>query len=63
MAVRRDGIESKDRLLKAATEVFAEKGYRDATVAEICRRAESNVAAVNYHFGSKGALYATLWRR
>jgi AcrR family transcriptional regulator len=63
MAVRRDGIESKDRLLKAATEVFAEKGYRDATVAEICRRAESNVAAVNYHFGSKDELYATVWRR
>lgn len=62
MAVRRDGIDRSRRLLKVASEVFAEKGYRDATVAEICRRAGSNVAAVNYHFGSKDDLYAAVWK-
>ena len=62
MAIRRDGIDTREKILKAASEVFAKKGYRNTTVAEICRRAGSNVAAVNYHFGSKDALYAVVWR-
>ena len=62
MAVRKDGIDTYKKVLKAASEVFAEKGYRKATIAEICRRAKSNVAAVNYHFGSKDELYIVVWR-
>ena len=50
------------RLLESAAAVFAEKGYRDATVAEICKRAEANVAAVNYYFRSKENLYVEAWR-
>jgi len=46
-----------------AQEVFAEKGYREATVEDICSRAKSNIAAINYHFGSKEELYAQVWRR
>lgn len=45
-------------LLDAAADVFAEVGFRAATVRDICRRAKANVAAVNYHFGDKAALYA-----
>jgi AcrR family transcriptional regulator len=52
----------KEKLLVAASEVFIEKGFREATVAEICARAEANVAAVNYYFGSKEALYQEAWR-
>ena len=52
---------TKDRLLAAACAVFADKGFRDATVAEICDTAEANIAAVNYHFGSKEALYDAVW--
>ena len=52
---------TKDRLLAAACEVFADKGFRDATVAEICDAAEANIAAVNYHFGNKEALYDAVW--
>jgi AcrR family transcriptional regulator len=46
-----------DRLLQVAVEVFAECGFRDATVREICSRANVNVASVNYYFRSKEALY------
>ncbi|POZ53323.1 CerR family C-terminal domain-containing protein [Methylovulum psychrotolerans] len=46
-----------NRLLQIAVEVFAEQGYRDATVREICTRANVNVAAVNYYFRSKEGLY------
>lgn len=60
---RRDGAETRGRLLQAAGEVFADKGYKDAAVADICRRAGANVAAVNYHFGGKLALYAEVWRQ
>ena len=52
---------TKDRLLAAACAVFADKGYRAATVAEICTAAEANIAAVNYHFGNKEALYDAVW--
>jgi len=53
---------TKEKLLAAAGDVFIEKGFRDATVAEICARAEANVSAVNYHFGSKEALYQEAWK-
>jgi len=62
MARRKDGIETRHRILTAACEVFAQKGYHDSTVEEICRRAKTNIAAINYHFGSKDQLYAKVWR-
>jgi AcrR family transcriptional regulator len=61
MSRKRSGAK-KEKLLAAAGNVFIEKGYRDATVAEICARAEANISAVNYHFGSKEALYQEAWR-
>jgi len=51
-----------DRLLAAACELFGEMGYRETTVAEICSRANANIAAVNYHFRSKDDLYVAAWR-
>lgn len=59
---RIDGQETRRNLLTAASEIFAKKGFRDATIAEICRQANANVAAANYHFGGKEALYVQSWR-
>ena len=59
-----DDSSTKDtqaRLLESAAEIFAAKGYRDATIAEICEGAGANVAAVNYYFRSKENLYAEAW--
>jgi TetR/AcrR family transcriptional regulator, regulator of cefoperazone and chloramphenicol sensitivity len=55
--------DTQARLLKSACEVFAEKGYRDATLAEICDRANANIAAANYYFRDKATLYAEAWRQ
>jgi TetR/AcrR family transcriptional regulator, regulator of cefoperazone and chloramphenicol sensitivity len=49
--------DTRQQLLEAATLVFAEKGFREATIREICQRAGANVAAVNYHFRDKEGLY------
>lgn len=59
---RRKSIGTREKLLTAASDVFVDKGFSDATVAEICRRAGANISAVNYYFGSKEALYQEAWR-
>jgi AcrR family transcriptional regulator len=52
---------TQQKLLTAACEVFAENGFKNTTVRDICNRADVNVAAVNYHFGSKEKLYEAVW--
>jgi AcrR family transcriptional regulator len=49
--------ETRERLLKAAERLFADRGFKRVTVRDICRVARANVAAVNYHFGDKLGLY------
>jgi AcrR family transcriptional regulator len=51
------GSDTRNRLLVAAAEVFAEQGFRHARISDICQRAQANIAAVNYHFGDKESLY------
>jgi len=53
-----EAIDTKERLIAAGMEVFAERGYAEAGIREICRRAGANPAAVNYHFGDKQRFYA-----
>jgi AcrR family transcriptional regulator len=49
--------DPQQRLLDSAGQVFAQKGFEGATVREICRRAQLNLAAVNYYFRDKERLY------
>ncbi|MCC6442826.1 MAG: TetR family transcriptional regulator [Armatimonadetes bacterium] len=48
--------DTKERLLDAAERLFAERGVQETSVREITARAGANLAAVNYHFGSKDDL-------
>lgn len=61
MLMRKDGEKTRQALLEAACAAFAEQGYDAATNAEICRRADANIAAINYHYGSKAGLYRAVW--
>ncbi|HTU92571.1 MAG TPA: CerR family C-terminal domain-containing protein [Gemmataceae bacterium] len=47
----------RERLLEAAGEIFAEKGFKGATVRDIIARAGANLAMVNYYFRDKERLY------
>ncbi len=51
---------TKERLLTTATRVFADRGFKETTVREICALAGANLAAVNYHFGGKDKLYSAV---
>ena len=49
--------DPRGRILSAAGQEFAEKGFEAATIRDICTLAAVNVAAVNYYFGDKHRLY------
>ena len=56
-AATSDGRSTRAVVLEAAGKVFAERGFAEATSKEICERAGTNGAAVNYYFGGKEGLY------
>lgn len=51
------GRATRRHLLDVAGQVFAERGFADATGKEICARAGANAAAIHYHFGGREPLY------
>jgi AcrR family transcriptional regulator len=53
---------TKDRLIAAASELFAQRGFHGTKIRDIAERAKVNVAAGNYHYGSKKALYLEVLR-
>ncbi len=54
--------DAKKRLVRAALQVFASKGYEGASTREICRLADVNVAGIHYYFGDKASLYREVFR-
>ncbi len=58
------GAETRERLLDAAEQIFAERGFEGASIRAVTQAAGASVSAANYHFGSKEALLReTLLRR
>jgi len=49
--------ETRERILKAAREAFAEKGFLGASTRDIARRANANQGLITYHFSSKEELW------
>lgn len=47
----------KNKILEAASELFATKGYQNTTVRDICQKAGIYQLSINYHFGSKENLF------
>jgi TetR/AcrR family transcriptional regulator, regulator of cefoperazone and chloramphenicol sensitivity len=56
-SVQDPSATTKQRLLEAAEELFAMKGFDGTSVEEITRQAKANRAAVSFHFGGKERLY------
>lgn len=55
--------DSKQRLLDAAEQLFSERGFHATSLRQITTAAGANLAAVNYHFGSKDGLIAAVFER
>ena len=53
----------KTQILDAAESLFAEEGFARVSIRDIAFTAKANVAAVNYHFGSKERLFEALFAR
>jgi len=62
MSPNKKNTTTRDRLLEVAEMLFAQKGYDAVSVREITTAARCNLAAVNYHFGNKKALYLNVFR-
>lgn len=56
-------FSTKDRILGAAEELFAQNGFGGTSLRQVTSRADVNIAAVNYHFGSKENLVTEVFRR
>lgn len=54
---RQDGNNTKALIIECAGRLIAEHGYAATTSKMICEKAGTNLAAVNYHFGSRDGLY------
>jgi AcrR family transcriptional regulator len=57
-----DAPATRARVLRAATELFAERGFHGTKIRDVAARAGANVASGHYHFGSKRDLYVEVLR-
>lgn len=57
MGTAKDSEQTRARIIDAAGQLFAERGFNGVTVRDIVKQADSHLSAMNYHFKSKDALY------
>jgi len=60
LRARQNGDNTRTRLRDTAARLFAEHGYAATESKAICLAAGTDLAAINYHFGSRDELYRTL---
>jgi AcrR family transcriptional regulator len=53
---------TRERILKAAERLFADRGYEETSIRAIVTKARVNQAAINYHFKGKDGLYREVLR-
>jgi AcrR family transcriptional regulator len=63
MPASHTALPTKERILGAAEELFARHGFEGASLRQLTAAAGVNLAAVNYHFGSKDRLIEEVFRR
>ncbi len=56
-------VKIRERIMAAAEELFSERGFSSTTVREITRKANCNLAAINYHFQGKDNLYVEVIKK
>lgn len=60
---RPDGDKTREQIIEAAGELFAQYGYQGTTSKAICQRCGVNLASVNYYFGSRQGLYEVILKQ
>ncbi|HVZ24671.1 MAG TPA: TetR family transcriptional regulator, partial [Sediminibacterium sp.] len=55
-----DKTDKKEQIIRAAIELFAEKGFEGSSIRELAARADVNLAMVNYYFGTKENLFLAI---
>lgn len=58
-----NAARTRERLLDAAERLFATRGFEATSLRDVTSQAKANIAAVNYHFGSKDALVRAVFER
>lgn len=58
-----ENLDTKERILIAATSLFASKGFEGTSVRDIAGAAQVNLASINYHFENKTGLYLSVFER
>src|SRR5688572_11851591 len=60
--IRSDGLQTRARVLAAATEVFARDGFEGASLRQIADVAGVDIATLKYHVGNKAALFTEVYQ-
>src|SRR6476620_9569176 len=60
--MKRPSELTRDRILKTAVKLFAERGYEATSIRTLAAKAHVNQAAINYHFKTKDGLYREVLR-
>ena len=63
VVVQDDADGTRDRILRTAERLFAERGFNGVSVRELAAAAQVNIASIGYHFKSKEGLLSEVYRR